>query len=359
MKTTKNKVRIVRSKDKIILNKVKPTKYFFLQEKQKQKKKQITILENEQGKSIIKTSDILKECSNYYQKLYTKPKTCEITQKELLKNITHKTPNEKNEKLTKKVEINEIKEVIQSMENGKSPGVDGIPIEFYKEFLETIIPDLQKTYNETLFTNKKTPKTWNQAMITLIPKKGTIKLLKYWRPISLLCVDYKILTKILANRLRHILPQIISEEQNCSIPNRTIFSNLFLIRDMITYTKQKNNHLYLLQIDQKKAFNKIDRNFLCKTLEKIGISSLFINFLKILYTQNTSMIINNGFLSPQGSLQRGLRQGCPLFLPLYVIHGQVTTTNINQNNNITGIYIPNQKNQVKISQYADDSNFFC
>ena len=70
------------------------------------------------------------------------------------------------------------------------------------------------------------------------------------------------------------------------------------------------------------------------------------------------MIINNGFLSPQGSLQRGLRQGCPLFLPLYVIHGQVTTTNINQNNNITGIYISNQKSQVKISQYADDSNFF-
>ena len=155
------------------------------------------------------------------------------------------------------------------MENGKSLGVDGIPIEFYKEFLETIIPDLQKTFNETLFTNKKMPKTWNQAMITLIPKKGNIKLFKYWRPISLLCVDYKILTKILANRLRHILPQIISEEQNCSIPNRTIFNNLFLIRDMITYTKQKNNHLYLLQIDQEKALDKIDRNFLYKTLEKI------------------------------------------------------------------------------------------
>ena len=70
------------------------------------------------------------------------------------------------------------------------------------------------------------------------------------------------------------------------------------------------------------------------------------------------MIINNGFLSPQVSLQRGLRQGCPLSLPLYVTQGQVTTTNINQNKNILGIHIPNQRNQVKISQYADDSNFF-
>ena len=86
---------------------------------------------------------------------------------------------------------------IYSIENGKSPGVDGIPKEFYKEFLETIKYDLQKTCNETLFENQITPKTWNQAIITLIPKKGNTKLLKYWRPISLLCVDYKILTKTL------------------------------------------------------------------------------------------------------------------------------------------------------------------
>ena len=83
------------------------------------------------------------------------------------------------------------------------------------------------------------------------------KLLKYWRLISLLRVDYKILTKM-ANRLRHTLPQIILEEQNCSVPNRTIFNNLFLLRDIITYTKQKNNHLYLLQIDQGKGLDKVD-----------------------------------------------------------------------------------------------------
>ena len=64
-------------------------------------------------------------------------------------------------------------------------------------------------------------------------------MLKYLRPISLLCVDYKILTKILANRLKYIIPEIISKEKNCSIPKRTIFDNLFLTRDIITYTKQK------------------------------------------------------------------------------------------------------------------------
>ena len=87
-------------------------------------------------------------------------------------------------------------------------------------------------------------------------------------------------------------------------------------------------------------------------------SSLFINFLQTLYKQNISMITNNGFLSPQVLLQRGLRQGCPLPLPLYVIQSQITTTNIKQDKTITGIHILNQREQVKILQYADDSNFF-
>ena len=56
-------------------------------------------------------------------------------------------------------------------------------------------------------------------------------------------------------------------------------------------------------------------------------------------------------------MQRGLRQGCPLSLPLYVTQGEVTTLNVNQNKNIKGIKIPNKTNEIKISQYADDSNF--
>ena len=52
----------------------------------------------------------------------------------------------------------------------------------------------------------------NQAIFTLIPKKEDLNKLKYWRPISLLCLDYKILTQILSNRLKKTLPDIISEE---------------------------------------------------------------------------------------------------------------------------------------------------
>ena len=153
------------------------------------------------------------------------------------------------------------------------------------------------------------------------------------------------------------MPEIISLEQNCSVPQRTIFNNLFLTRDLIKYTTEKNNKFYLLQIDQEKAFDKIDRPFLFQTMGKLGLPKTFINFIEILYRQNTSMIINNDFLSENIPMSRGLRQGCPLSLPLYVIQSEIITQNINKDPNILGITIPNQKEQLKISQYADDSNF--
>ena len=154
-------------------------------------------------------------------------------------------------------------------------------------------------------------------------------------------------------------------KQTCSIPDNNlllirdtiIFNNLLLIRDAIRQTKKKNNKLYILQVDQEKAFDKIDHDFLYKTMNKIGFSSKFIQFVKILYRNNISYVINNGYMSPPIQLLRGLRQGWPLSLPLYVIQGEITTGNINNNENIKGVKIPNNNKEIKISQYAANSNF--
>ena len=86
----------------------------------------------------------------------------------------------------------------------------------------------------------------------------------------------------------------------------------------------------------------------------MGFSHKFIQFL---YKNNVSFVINNGVLLTPIQLQGGLRQGCSLSLPLYVIQGEVSTVNINNNENIKGIKIPNNNKEIKISEYADDSNF--
>ena len=110
---------------------------------------------------------------------------------------------------------------------------------------------------ETKKSGKKIKLPTNRFNINI--KKGDKKKLKCWQHSSLFCANYKILTNILGNKLKKTLPYIITEEQNCCIPGRTIFNNLFLTRDLIRYTKEKN---IPLQIDHKKAFDKIDNIFI-------------------------------------------------------------------------------------------------
>ena len=93
-------------------------------------------------------------------------------------------------------------------------------------------------------------------------------------------------------------------------------------------------------------------------MEKPDFSKEYIKFVEMLYKDNSSIITNKEFLSETVMMLRGLREGCPLSLPLCAIQGEVTTKNINNDNTIIGLKIPNSKKQLKISQYADDSNFF-
>ena len=123
------------SKEKIILNEEKSTKYFYLQKKQKQKKKEYSPTNRWQKNNIwLKNTEILKKCKKYYQQLYNKQKTCQMTQKEWLKPVTHKISNIQNKSPKKQTELSEIQQALQETKNRKSPRIDGIPTEFYKEF---------------------------------------------------------------------------------------------------------------------------------------------------------------------------------------------------------------------------------
>ena len=120
-----------------------------------------------------------------------------------------------------------------------------------------------------------------QAIITLISKSNK-KNLKNWRPISFFCVDYKILTKIISNRLKAKLDHTISKEETCGIPNWSIFSNLFTIHELTHHSTIKKIKSCFVSADQEKAFDKVasvvqektfdkvDREFLYKIMEKRG-----------------------------------------------------------------------------------------
>jgi hypothetical protein len=228
-----------------------------------------------------------------------------------------------------------------------------MPIEFYRVFWDLIGPDLLQVANYC-FENKILTPTMRTGVITLLYKKGDKTYLKNWRPISLLCIDYKIITKSLANRLKTVLPHIINKDQTCGVEGRQIHDNSHLIRDLLRYVNKKNLPAIILCIDQKKAFDKISWKYLYETLKTFNFKEDFINWVKLLYTDIKSHIKNNGWISTAFKLEQGVRQGCRLSALLYILVAETLAETIHKNPNKTPIKLPDNT-ESKIIQYADDN----
>ncbi len=178
--------------------------------------------------------------------------------------------------------------------------------------------------------------------------------LKNWRPISLLNTDYKVITKILATRLKEILPSIISMAQTCGISGRNIQDNIFTIANLIEKTEDDDEGFLLTALDQEKAFDRISHKYMIETLRKFNFHPNFIQWISTLYTGITSRVKVNENLTNAIEIRRGVRQGCPLSMPLFVVCMEPLIQAITKSNYLKGVTLtPN--NPIKILVYADDT----
>lgn len=239
------------------------------------------------------------------------------------------------------------------MENNKSPGNDGLTTNFYKHFWHILGTELTKIYNYA----------FEQGITISLPKtrrnhaslqKGDRTRFKNWRPITLLTTDYKILSKALANRLRDVLHLLIHTDQTAGIPGRTINDNVSLIRDAINFANETNTPLALVAIDQLKAFDRVSHSFLHKVLTTFGFGPTFRRWVMTIYTSTMSTVKVNGWLTKFINMERGLRQGCALSMPLFNLNAELLVIHIRENPHIQGIR-PTNNHEVKLSQYADDT----
>ena len=166
-------------------------------------------------------------------------------------------------------------------------------------------------------------------------------------------MDYKILTKALANRLQQTLPSLIHTDHTACIPGRAINDNLRLIQDAINYANETQTLLAIISVDQLKAFDRVSHDYQFKILRQFGFGPSFLQWIEILYTDTMSSVKVNGWMTAFIPIQRGLRQGCALSMPLYILTAELLAIHIRLNDNIKGLTYP--KSMVKISQYADDT----
>ena len=157
-----------------------------------------------------------------------------------------------------------------------------------------------------------------------------------------------------------MLGSCISSDQNAYLKGRYIGNNVRLIDDVISYMKRHKKSGIILFLDLEKAFDKVNRDFLYRVLEKFEFGDQFINYIKVLYSNAQSCIMNNNWQSVYFALKRELRQGCPISALLFLLVISILAIGLNQCQNIKGIDLMGdiETVEVKISQFADDSNIF-
>ena len=181
--------------------------------------------------------------------------------------------------------------------------------------------------------------------------------LSNWRPITLLNVDYKIASRVIAKRIESILPKLINPDQTGFVKGRYIGQNIRLLTDVLEQTKRQNIPGILLLLDFRKAFDSLEWPFIQQTLSVFNFGESIKRWISILYAKSESSVLNNGFCTESFPLSREVRQGCPLSPLLFILGVEILASKIRQDQNIQGIKIHGY--EFKISQFADDTSLLC
>ena len=211
----------------------------------------------------------------------------------LLNQLDTTLTSENQEKCEGALALSKCSEALSQMQTNKSPGVDGFPVEFYRRFWSSLGQDLVELLNYS-YEHGQLSDSQKQGIIRLLYKKDDPLLFKNWCPISLLNTDYKICTKVLANRLKKVLSVILSEDQTCGVPGRSIYENLFLLRDTLDYIDHKQLSAALISLDQDKAFHGVNHGLLQRVLTRFNFGPSFRQWVNIVYTEIHSCVLNNG-----------------------------------------------------------------
>jgi len=331
-----------------------PSSFFFSFEKREGARKSMLHLKKSDGTVTTNPKEMRTMAIDFYTELFSDG-PCDIgCMEDLFKELPKLTDAQRNQ-MDFEIDIDEITQAVNQLSSGRVPGIDGLPSEFYKQFWDLLKDDLFDVFKSS-YKRKELPTSCKRAVLSLLPKKGDLGLLKNWRPVAILCTDYKILAKCLSNRLKMYLEHIVNDYQSYCIPNRTIMDNIFLVRDVIDIAKRGGDNIGIIAIDQEKAFDRVSHFYLFSSLKAFGFGDLFISWIKLLYSDVSTMLKVGGGLSQPVSVRRGIRQGCPLSGMLYSLAIEPLLRQLGKK--FDGLLIENQKVKPRFSAYADDITVF-
>ena len=239
--------------------------------KAEESKRTINAIETLTKEISFDPTEINNTFKKYYEDLYTSQSSDDLSEIDSFLSSLNLPclSGEDSERLSEHFSVPELLEAIKSLPSNKSPGEDGFPPEFYKEFRELLVPYLMEVLKKAREDNCF-PESFSQAVITVIHKKGKnpLKCASY-RPISLLNTDCKLVTKMLSKRLESCLPLLVNPDQTGFIINRLSSNNLRRFFDIIHLANKNKIPSVAVSLNAEKAFDRVEWPYLFPVLEKL------------------------------------------------------------------------------------------
>ncbi|GKV36164.1 hypothetical protein SLEP1_g44325 [Rubroshorea leprosula] len=309
-----------------------------------------------EGKELREVEDIKQGVMKYFAELFID----EGWQRPTLEGLSFKTISEEDRRmLIQPFTEEEVKAAVWNCESTKAPGPDGFTFGFIKIEWEVIKADI-RDFLMDFHTNGRIVRGSNASFLVLIPKRENPQGIEEYRPISLIGCMYKILAKVLANRLSRVLNTIIGENQSAFIEGRQLVDSVVVANEAIDDVRKRKSRCFVFKIDFEKAYDKVSWSFLDYMMEKMGFDKVWREWIAECLRSNTVSVLLNGSATKEFSMSRGLRQGDPLspFLFLMVaeaLNGLTSATVAK--GYLRGVKIGKGELEISHLQFADDTIF--
>ncbi|KAL9666794.1 hypothetical protein QQ045_001135 [Rhodiola kirilowii] len=339
------------------------TKYFHERASCRERRNTITRIK-EGGEWITEEEELCRKAMMFNADLFKKDALMEsVNWGEELGCVKVKLNNETSQQFSAPFTATEIQEATFQLGSTKAPGLDGFSALFYQKSWEIVKGEVLHFALNFLNGGELDPEV-NETLITLVPKVKNPVCFNDFRPISLVNVAMKIITKAMANRIKKVLGLLISVSQSAFVPGRLISDNILLAHELMHFikTRQKGGAEYCsIKLDMRKAYDRVDWKYLEQMQLRVGFSADWVDKVMKCVRSVSYRVRVNGLISDNSHPERGLRQGDPLSPYLFVLCTEWLARSLEEQQEqclIRGVKVSRTAPMVTNLMFADDSILF-
>ena len=313
------------------------------------------------GVRLEKEEELKEGIGSYFKSLFEEP---QVRRPDVETGFFKTLDSLDNESLEGHFSEEEVTNALSDLGGDKAPGPDGFTLAFWKFCWPIVGGEVMQVFEEFHLQNA-IGRSLNATFLVLIPKKGGASDVQDFRPISLVGSLYKIMAKVLANRLKRVMGKVVSYNQNAFVGGRQILDAVLVANEAIDSRKRNGGAGYVCKLDIEKAYDHVNWRFLLSVMEKMGFGPKWRNWISYCISTVRMAVLVNGAPTDFFSTFRGLRQGDPLSPYLFVLIMEAFSSLISRAEEkgfIRGFKVKGQSGEgVSVSHllFADDTLLFC